>query len=107
MPPNCKSIRALHRSPNAAATNMGCTGAGNAQPSFVRHSLSGAQTINKSFWADTLHSQQHAKGYPHQAAPRALAFKWIRFLYHCRATRTLYNEAKHLRALERPELQLQ
>ncbi len=36
-----------------------------------------------------------------QAAVRALAFKWIRIVYRCWKTRTLYNEAVYLKALER------
>ena len=60
-----------------------------------------AQTINKSFWAGAFYSQQRTKGCSHQAAVRALAFKWIRILYRCWATRTTYNEAEYLRALER------
>jgi len=35
-----------------------------------------------------------------QAAVRALAFKWIRILYRCWKTRTPYNEARYLRALQ-------
>jgi hypothetical protein len=32
---------------------------------------------------------------------RALAFKWIRILYRCWQTRTLYDEVVYLKALER------
>ena len=72
-------------------------------PTFLRQTFVewAAQTINKSFWAGAFYSQQRAKGCTHQAALRALAFKWIRILYRCWATRTLYNEAEYLRALER------
>ena len=42
-----------------------------------------AQTVNKSFWAGAYYRQQKAKGASHQAAVRALAFKWIRILYRC------------------------
>ena len=61
-----------------------------------------AQTINKSFWAGAYYRQQRAKGCRHQAAIRALAFKWIRILYRCWQTRTLYNESVYLKALKRP-----
>mgnify|MGYP001824906652 FL=1 len=72
-------------------------------PTFLRQTFVewAAQTINKSFWAGAFYSQQRTKGCSHQAALRALAFKWIRILYRCWATRTPYNEAEYLRALER------
>ena len=51
-------------------------------PTFLRQTSVewAAQTINKSFWAGAFYRQQHAKDCPHQAALRALAFKWIRIL---------------------------
>ena len=60
-----------------------------------------AQSINKSYWAGAYYRQQRAKGSTHQAAVRALAFKWIRILYRCWQTRTPYDESKYLKALER------
>jgi len=60
-----------------------------------------AQSINKSFWAGAYYRQQRTKGSTHQAAVRALAFKWIRILYRCWQTRTPYDESKYLKALER------
>jgi transposase len=60
-----------------------------------------AQTINKSYWAGEFYRQQREKGCTYQAAVRALAFKWIRIVYRCWQTRTLYDEAKYLKALER------
>jgi len=59
-----------------------------------------AQTINKSYWAGLYYHQQRARGCSHQAAVRALAFKWIRILYRCWKTRTPYNEARYLKALQ-------
>lgn len=59
-----------------------------------------AQTINESFWAGVFYQQQRAKGCPHQVAVRALAFKWIRILYRCWATRTPYDESRYLKALQ-------
>jgi transposase len=72
-------------------------------PTFLRQTFVewAAQTINKSFWAGAYYRQQRAKGCSYQAALRALAFKWIRILYRCWETRTPYNEAVYLRALER------
>ena len=60
-----------------------------------------AQSINKSFWAGAYYQQQRTKGSTHQAAVRALAFKWIRILYRCWQTRTPYDESKYLKVLER------
>ncbi len=59
------------------------------------------QTVNKSYWAGAYYRQQRAKGCAHQAALRSLAFKWIRILYRCWVTRTPYDEALYLKALER------
>jgi transposase len=72
-------------------------------PTFLRQTFTewAAQTINKSYWAGACYRQQRDKGGSHQAAVRALAFKWIRILYRCWQTRTPYNEATYLKALER------
>jgi transposase len=72
-------------------------------PSFVRQTFVewAAQTINKSYWAGEYYRQQREKGSGHQSALRALAFKWIRILYCCWQTRTQYDEATYLKALER------
>jgi len=60
-------------------------------PTFVRQTFVewAAQTINTSFWAGAYYRQQRDKGSSHQAALRALAFKWIRILYRCWKTHTL------------------
>jgi len=60
-----------------------------------------AQTINKSAWAGAYYRQQRTKGSSHQAAVRALAFKWIRILYRCWQDRSPYDESKYLEALRR------
>jgi len=72
-------------------------------PTFLRQSLVewAGLTINKSFWAGAYYRQQMAKGSSHQAAVRALAFKWLRILYRCWQTRTPYDESKYLEALRR------
>jgi len=71
-------------------------------PTFLRQTFVewAAQTINKSYWAGLYYYQQRAKGCSHQAAVRVLAFKWIRILYRCWVTRTPYDEAKYLKALQ-------
>ncbi len=72
-------------------------------PTFLRQTLVewAGQTINKSFWAGAYYRQQRGKGSSHQAAVRALAFKWVRILYRCWQTRTPYDESKYLEALRR------
>ncbi|GMR17270.1 MAG: IS110 family transposase [Gammaproteobacteria bacterium] len=71
-------------------------------PTFLRQTFTewAAQTINKSYWAGLYYHQQRDKGSSHNAALRALAFKWIRILYRCWETRTPYDEAKYLKALQ-------
>ncbi len=59
-----------------------------------------AQTVNKSYWAGLYYQQQRNKGCSHQAAVRALAFKWIRILYRCWKTCTPYDETRYLKALQ-------
>lgn len=72
-------------------------------PTFLRQTFVewAAQTINKSYWAGRYYQQQRAKGCTYQAAVRALAFKWVRILFSCWKTRTPYDEAQYLKALER------
>ncbi len=72
-------------------------------PTFVRQTFVewAALTIPRSFWAGAYYRQQRAKGCAHQTAVRALAFKWIRILYHCWQTRTPYDESTYLKALQR------
>ena len=72
-------------------------------PTFLRQTFVewAAQTINKSYWAGVYYRQQRAKGCTYQAALRSLAFKWIRIVYRCWQSRTPYDEAAYLKALER------
>lgn len=72
-------------------------------PTFLRQTMVewAAQTINRSFWAGAYYRQQRDKGCTHQAAVRALAFKWIRILYRCWKERTPYDESTYLNALRR------
>ena len=74
-----------------------------ACPTFVRQTFVewAAETIPRSFWAGAYYHQQRAKGASHNAAVRALAFKWIRILYRCWVDRTPYDESKYLLALQR------
>jgi hypothetical protein len=60
-----------------------------------------AESTRHAFWARAYHQQQRDKGASHQAAVRALAFKWIRILFRCWQNRTRYEEAIYLNALKR------
>jgi transposase len=72
-------------------------------PKFLRQTFVewAAETIPRSFWAGAYYRQQRAKGCSHQAALRALAFKWVRILYRCWQARTLYDESTYLISLKR------
>jgi len=60
-----------------------------------------AESIRHAFWAQVYYQQQRDKGKAHQAAVRALAFKWICILYRCWQERTPYAEATYLQTLTR------
>jgi len=70
-------------------------------PKFLRQTFVewAAESIRHSFWAQLYYQQQRDQGKAHQAAVRALAFKWIRILYRCWQDRTLYDESTYLHAL--------
>jgi len=72
-------------------------------PKFLRQTFVewAAETIPRSFWAGAYYRQQRGKGCSHQAALRALAFKWIRILYRCWQSRTPYDESTYLNSLKR------
>jgi hypothetical protein len=72
-------------------------------PKFLRQTFVewANESIRHSFWARAYYAQQRATGSTHQAATRALAFKWIRILYRCWQTKTPYNESTYLSALVR------
>ena len=101
-PPPCRSTPASRPSPNAAATStwvhwrFSC-------PTFLRQTFVEwvGQTIPRSFWARAFYDSHRAKGASHNAALRALAFKWIRILYRCWVDRTPYDEARYLLALQK------
>ena len=72
-------------------------------PKFLRQTFVewAAESIRHSFWAQVYYQQQRDKGKAHQAAVRALAFKWIRILYRCWQEHTPYDESVYLQALHR------
>lgn len=76
-----------------------------ACPKFVRQSFHefAKCSINWSDWARAYYRQQRKGGSKHQAAIRALAYKWIRIIFACWQKRTTYDEANYQAALERRE----
>jgi transposase len=72
-------------------------------PRFFRQSFVeyAEQSIQHSFWAKAYYSMQRAKGKAHNAAVRALAFKWIRIIWKCWQTRLPYNEVIYLESLRK------
>jgi transposase len=72
-------------------------------PKFLRQTFVewAALSIPHCYWAKAYYQQQRTRGCSHQAALRALAFKWIRIAYRCWQTRTPYDEATYLNALKR------
>jgi len=71
--------------------------------SFLRQTFHewAACTIRCSPWARGYYQHLRAKGKGHQAAVRALAYKWIRILFRCWKDRTPYEEARYLQSLRR------
>ena len=68
---------------------------------FLRQSFHEFANMSRhqSTWANAYYETQRARGKSHHAALRALAFKWIRIIYHCWKQREVYDEAKYLAAL--------
>jgi transposase len=72
-------------------------------PQFLRQTFVewAADSLRPAFWAQVYYQPQREKGQTHQAAVRALAFKWLRMLYRCWQERTPYDESVSLQALNR------
>jgi transposase len=72
-------------------------------PTFLRQTFVAwaAESIRHAFWARAYDQQQRHKGTSHQAAVRALAFKWIRMLLRCWHNRTPDDASVYLNAVER------
>ncbi len=72
-------------------------------PKFLRQSFVeyAGESIRHSEWAKAFYASQKAKGKSHQAAVRALAYKWIRIIWKCWQTRTKYDEARYVECLRR------
>lgn len=58
------------------------------------------ESIRHSLWARAYYQMLRAKGKGHQAAIRALAFKWIRVMFACWQARKPYDELRYMRALQ-------
>jgi transposase len=74
-----------------------------ACPKFLRQTFVewAASSIPHSFWARAFYESHRAKGASHNAAIRALAFKWIRVLFRCWVDRVPYDESRYLAALQK------
>ena len=72
-------------------------------PKFVRQSFVeyAGESVKHSEWARAFYVSQKAKGKRHQAAVRALAYKWIRIIWKCWQTRTKYDEARYVECLRK------
>ncbi len=73
-----------------------------ACPKFLRQSIVEWAGMSRrySLWAAAFYAEQRERGKAHNAAIRALAFKWLRILYRCWQERKPYDEVAYLRALQ-------
>lgn len=74
-----------------------------ACPHFLRQTFHefARVSIGQSAWARAFYKQQRARGHGHHQAIRTLAYRWIRVLYACWKSRTVYDEARYLQQLAR------
>ena len=72
-------------------------------PKFLRQSFHEFADHSSKWctWAKAYYRKQRARGKKHQAAVRALAYKWIRILFRCWKERQPYNENLYLDSLAR------
>jgi transposase len=72
-------------------------------PKFIRQAFVeyAGESIRHSEWAKAFYASQKAKGKSHQAAVRALAYKWIRIIWKCWQTREKYDEARYVECLRK------
>ena len=72
-------------------------------PKFVRqsfHEFAGC-SIPHCRWAKLYYEQQRSKGSKHHAAVRALAYKWIRIIFHLWKTGQQYDDQIYMQALRK------
>lgn len=74
-----------------------------AAPKFARQSLIefAAHSISQSVWASAYYHKCRNQGKGHQAAIRAVAYKWIRILFRCWKNHLPYDENIYLAALRK------
>lgn len=74
-----------------------------ACPKFLRQTFHEFANHAAKFsrWSRAYYRCQRARGKKHQAAIRALAYKWIRILYQVWKTRTPYNEDRYIQQLQK------
>jgi transposase len=72
-------------------------------PKFVRQSFVeyAGESVVHCGWAKAYYREQRGRGKSHQAAVRALAYKWIRVMWKCWQTRKPYDEAIYLEGLRK------
>jgi transposase len=72
-------------------------------PRFLRQTFHefALRSLSRCPWARAYYQQQRERGQRHQAAVRALAYKWIRILFRCWKNRVPYDETLYLSSLER------
>lgn len=72
-----------------------------AAPTFMRQTVHefAHHSIRHSAWARAFYAEQRARGKGHQAATRALAFKWLRIIWRCWQDRIPYDEARYTQCL--------
>jgi hypothetical protein len=58
------------------------------------------ESIRHSLWARAYYQMLREKGKRHQAAVRALAFKWIRVMFACWQAHKPYDELRYIRSLQ-------
>jgi len=71
-------------------------------PKFVRQTCAewASHSIYSSYWAKIFYLNKRESCSSHQAAVRALAFKWIRIVFRCWQDHEPYNKVRYLRALK-------
>jgi hypothetical protein len=72
-------------------------------PKFLRQTFVefAAKSIGQSRWAEVYYREQCSRGKGHNAALRALAFKWQRIIFRCWQNREAYDEARYIKSLKK------
>jgi transposase len=74
-----------------------------ACPKFLKQTFHefADQARKWSTWSRAFYDLKRSQGMKHNAAVRALAFKWIRILFHLWKTRSIYSEAAYIAQLQK------